>query len=61
MGIWRTSSFSSAQGGSCVEVADTPGGILVRDTKQEHLGHARTVLAFTPESWTKLTSEIKAS
>ena len=32
MDDWRKSSFSSAQGGSCVETASDVGVILVRDT-----------------------------
>jgi Domain of unknown function (DUF397) len=30
---WRKSSFSADSGGSCVEVAPTPTGVAVRDTK----------------------------
>jgi Domain of unknown function (DUF397) len=30
---WRTSSFSADNGASCVEVAPTPTGVAVRDTK----------------------------
>jgi hypothetical protein len=30
---WRTSSFSGENGASCVEVAPTPAGVAVRDTK----------------------------
>lgn len=30
---WRTSSYSNENGGSCVEVAGLPDGMLVRDTK----------------------------
>jgi hypothetical protein len=30
---WHTSSFSGENGASCVEVASTPTGIAVRDTK----------------------------
>jgi hypothetical protein len=30
---WRTSSYSNGTGGDCVEVADLPDGVLVRDTK----------------------------
>jgi hypothetical protein len=33
MGDWRKSSYSNANGGDCVEVADKAGAILVRDTK----------------------------
>ena len=29
---WRTSSYSGAQGGQCVELASRSGLVLVRDT-----------------------------
>jgi hypothetical protein len=32
MGEWRKSSHSDGNGGSCVEVADAAGLILIRDT-----------------------------
>ena len=32
MGDWRKSTYSSANGGDCVEAASTDGVILVRDT-----------------------------
>ncbi|MEV4758136.1 DUF397 domain-containing protein [Micromonospora sp. NPDC049559] len=45
---WRKSSYSSTNGGSCVEVADNlPGRVLVRDTKDRDGG----TLTFTPTSW----------
>lgn len=59
MGAWRKSSYSTEGGGSCVEVADAPGKIGVRDTKQAHLGDARTVLAVTPWAWRKLTATLR--
>jgi hypothetical protein len=31
MGDWRKSSYSDANGGSCVEIA-SDGGVLIRDT-----------------------------
>ncbi|MDH3679421.1 MAG: DUF397 domain-containing protein [Acidimicrobiia bacterium] len=30
---WRKSSFSGANGGDCVEIADTDDGILMRNSK----------------------------
>lgn len=36
---WRKSSYSGGEGGSCVEVADTPGTVAVRDTKNRAGGH----------------------
>ena len=32
MGDWRKSTYSSANGGQCVETASADGVILVRDT-----------------------------
>jgi hypothetical protein len=45
---WRTSSFSSGQGGNCVEVAPVGHGMVVRDSRQP-LG---PVLAFSRAEWT---------
>lgn len=59
MGTWRKSSYSSAQGGTCIEVAAAPTAILIRDTKQEPLGNARTVLRVTPEAWTSFAVLLK--
>jgi Domain of unknown function (DUF397) len=45
---WRKSSYSSSNGGNCVEVArNLPGVVAVRDSKDPQ-GPA---LAFTPEGW----------
>lgn len=30
---WRKSSYSSDQGGNCVEIAETPAIIAIRDSK----------------------------
>jgi hypothetical protein len=54
--IWRKSSYSSANGGNCVEITELPEGIAVRDSKNPDGG----VLTFSPESWTALTKAIKA-
>jgi hypothetical protein len=54
---WRKSTFSSGEGGQCVEVGQS-NGVLVRDTKQE--GRAgRTVVTFTPEAWSRFTSALR--
>lgn len=44
---WRKSSYSGANGGQCVEVADDAHAVLVRDTTDRD---GRT-LAFTAEAW----------
>lgn len=48
---WRKSTYSSATGGSCIEVASARTWIGVRDTKQAHLGQGRTVLSFSGQAW----------
>ncbi|QTD99793.1 DUF397 domain-containing protein [Streptomyces cyanogenus] len=44
---WRKSSYSGNTGGECVEVADLPALVAVRDSKQPDSGH----LAVAPEAW----------
>ncbi|MGC8918043.1 DUF397 domain-containing protein [Streptomyces sp. PG2] len=44
---WLKSSYSSGEGGECIEVAATPGAILVRDSKRP----ADARLAFGAEAW----------
>ncbi|MFJ8753534.1 DUF397 domain-containing protein [Streptomyces sp. NPDC102441] len=31
--VWRKSSYSNGDGGACLEIADAPGVIPVRDSK----------------------------
>ncbi|GAA4681487.1 hypothetical protein GCM10023347_40420 [Streptomyces chumphonensis] len=55
---WRKSSYSSSNGGECLEVGvSVPGVIPVRDSKTPN----GPVLVFTPADWsafvTGLTSE----
>ena len=45
---WFKSSYSSDQGGQCLEVATSPHTIHIRDSKHTD-GPALTV---TPDSWT---------
>jgi Domain of unknown function (DUF397) len=52
---WRTSSYSSTNGGNCVEVADNlPGRVLVRDTKDRDGG----TLTFQPAAWRVFVGEV---
>lgn len=47
---WFKSSYSSSsEGDDCVEVANTPATIHVRDSKDTRLPH----LAFTPKAWSE--------
>ncbi|MFD7447464.1 DUF397 domain-containing protein [Kitasatospora sp. NPDC059827] len=44
---WFKSSYSSNEGGECVEVAETPGTVRVRDSKDK----SGPQLAFEPAAW----------
>ncbi|GAA3654996.1 DUF397 domain-containing protein [Streptomyces sp. S1A] len=44
---WFKSSYSSGEGGDCVEVATRPESVRVRDSKDT----ARPGLAVGPEAW----------
>ena len=45
---WRKSSYSSEEGGECVEVAALSGTVHVRDSKDT----TRAALAVEPTAWT---------
>jgi Domain of unknown function (DUF397) len=47
--------------GSCAEAGQAGNRIAVRDTRQEHLGDARTVLRFSLSAWREFTSRLKDS
>ena len=53
---WRKSSYSTSNGGNCIEVAATPHTIAVRDSKNP--GGAN--LAFARDSWQAFTRHVKA-
>jgi Domain of unknown function (DUF397) len=55
---WRTSSYSSNGGGSCVEAGQVSGAILVRDTTQHGRG---PLLQVTPAAWRRLTTAIRSN
>ncbi|MFJ9844681.1 DUF397 domain-containing protein [Kitasatospora sp. NPDC101155] len=44
---WFKSSYSTNEDANCVEVADTPGVVHVRDSKDK----SGPQLAFAPEAW----------
>jgi hypothetical protein len=58
MGNWRKSTLSYSNG-NCIEVGEGETVVGVRDTKQAHLGDARTVLKFTPAAWRAFTAGLK--
>lgn len=53
---WHKSSYSSGQGGACVEVADTNNGRAVRDSKNP----AGPVLTFTATDWAAFATAVRA-
>jgi hypothetical protein len=54
--VWRKSSYSNGDGGTCVEVADgSPGVVPVRDSKDPH-GPA---LVFPAAAWAAFIAGVK--
>lgn len=53
---WRKSSYSSGNGGECVEAAHALGVVLVRDSKNRGTGPE---LRITLEDWQRLTATLK--
>jgi hypothetical protein len=54
MGEWRKSSYSSANGGDCVEVASAEG-VMVRDTTNRQ----GVSLTFSAEAWAGFTASLR--
>jgi hypothetical protein len=54
---WTKSSYSGAQGGNCIEVADDDSRVLVRDTKD----CTGPMLRFTPDAWRRFAKQVKGS
>ncbi len=54
--IWRKSSYSGNNGGACVEAADVPAAVLVRDSKDPQ----GPVLAFGARDWQRFADRIKS-
>ncbi|AOP50668.1 DUF397 domain-containing protein [Streptomyces lydicus] len=55
---WRKSSYSGAEGGSCIEVLDGyPAGVPVRDSKDSH-GPA---VVFPAAAWRVFVAAVKGS
>ncbi|MFC5958163.1 DUF397 domain-containing protein [Streptomyces pratens] len=50
--VWRKSTYSSGEGGECVEVAVAGGTVRVRDSKQTVGGGP--VLRVGPAAWSAL-------
>ncbi|UZJ31022.1 DUF397 domain-containing protein [Streptomyces endophytica] len=56
--VWRKSSYTSGEGGNCVEVVDgLPGVVPVRDSKDPH-GPA---IVFPAAAWSSFVSAVKGT
>ena len=55
MGDWRKSTYSDANGGSCVETASSAGAITVRDTTDRD----GVTLAFPVLAWERLLASLR--
>jgi hypothetical protein len=55
--MWRKSSYSTSQGGGCVEVAQSPDpAVAVRDSKDPE----GPTLAFVADEWHAFVAGVKA-
>ena len=54
---WRKSTYSGGNGSDCVEVGQTVGRVLVRDTKDR----AGAVLALSPQAWRRFAATVRDS
>jgi hypothetical protein len=54
--LWRKSSYSSGNGGNCVEIAvNPPGVVVVRDSKDP----GGPVLTLTPAQWRSFAADVR--
>jgi hypothetical protein len=52
---WRTASYSTGNGGACVEVADAASVVMVRDTKDRDGG----TLSVPANAWQRFADSLK--
>lgn len=52
---WRKATYSSTNGGACIEVGETGRSVAVRDSKDPE----GPKLGFTPKTWQAFTAGIK--
>jgi hypothetical protein len=52
---WHTSSYSANTGANCVEVAETPDTVRVRDSQNRELGH----LSYPAAEWSAFLSAVR--
>ena len=54
---WRKASYSTGNGGNCVEVGTAPHTVAVRDSKDPE----GPKLAFTPSTWQAFTGALRGT
>jgi hypothetical protein len=54
---WRKATYSSGNGGACIEVGNAGHSVAVRDSKNP----AGPKLGFTPDSWRTFTRRIQSA
>jgi hypothetical protein len=54
---WRKSSYSTGNGGNCVEIGQTRPGIAIRDSKDPEGPR----LSFGPEVWETFAAKVKTT
>jgi Domain of unknown function (DUF397) len=54
---WRKSTYSSSNGGACIEVAAADRAVVVRDSKDT----GGPVLAFGQQTWQAFAAKVKAT
>lgn len=55
MSGWRKSSYSSDNGGECIETASGNGAVMVRDTTDRD----GVILTFNARAWEKFTDSLR--
>ena len=55
MDDWRKSTYSDGNGGACVEVADGPDAVMVRDTTDR----GGTTLSIPADAWQRFAASLK--
>lgn len=58
VGAWRKARGGDS--GECAEAADLVPVVAIRDTKEAHLGAARTVLETTAGDWARFLGRVRA-
>jgi hypothetical protein len=54
--MWRKSSYSGGNGGTCVEVGPASTTVAIRDSRDP----GRPLLAFTADTWKAFALRVKA-